>query len=144
MRAARLPSAWLRCGLPGSRQPASPHHRQAVLSADFPPVSRTQLGDMGWFRRAKSVESRGVLPRPAGVNRYPPKRRWPMVWLAIFGGIVVASIAAAAWYDRRQRRRGVRVGVSRGDIEQQESLSPYSWALPGEGQRNPFRPPGSP
>jgi len=67
-----------------------------------------------------------------------------MVWLAIFGGIVVASIAAAAWYDRRQRRRGVRVGVSRGDIEQQEALSPYSRALPGEGQRNPFRPPGSP
>ena len=63
-----------------------------------------------------------------------------MAWLAIFGGIVVASIAAAAWYDHRARRRGVRVGVSRTDIEQKESVSPYNRVLPGEGQRAPYRP----
>ena len=67
-----------------------------------------------------------------------------MTWLAVFGGIVVACIAAAAWYDNRERRRGVRVGVSRADIEQEEALSPYSRVLPGGlcGVRWPS--PGSP
>jgi hypothetical protein len=67
-----------------------------------------------------------------------------MTWLAVFGGIVVASVAAAAWYDNRQRRRGARAGVSRTDLEKGEALSPYTRALPGEGQRSPYRPPGNP
>jgi hypothetical protein len=67
-----------------------------------------------------------------------------MAWLAVFGGIVSACVAAAAWYDNRQSRRGARAGISRTDIEQQEALGFYSRALPGDGQRAPYRPPGSP
>ena len=67
-----------------------------------------------------------------------------MLWLAVFGAIVVASVGAAAWYDHQQRRRGVRTGVSRVAIEEREGLSPYSRSLPGEGQRNPYRPTGDP
>lgn len=62
-----------------------------------------------------------------------------MLWLAIVGGILVASIAAASWYDHRQRRRGVRTGISRYSIEQKEAMNPYG-ASPGEGRPKEDRP----
>ena len=50
-----------------------------------------------------------------------------MIAMAVLGGIAVVAIAAAAFYDRREQRRGWRTGVSRTDIERREARAWPSW-----------------
>ncbi len=38
-----------------------------------------------------------------------------MIFLVVVGSVIVVSLALAALYDHRARRRGWRVGVSAGD-----------------------------
>jgi hypothetical protein len=51
-----------------------------------------------------------------------------MIVLAFFGGVLVLMLAAAVFYDRRVRRRGLRPGPTR-DVAQGEGMSDF----PGMG-----------
>jgi len=35
-----------------------------------------------------------------------------MIFLAVVGGVIIIALGLAAWYDRRAKRRGWRVGAS--------------------------------
>jgi hypothetical protein len=48
-----------------------------------------------------------------------------MIVLAVIGGIFVVGLAAAALYDRRARRRGLRAGVSTRDVEIRQGTSDF-------------------
>jgi hypothetical protein len=48
-----------------------------------------------------------------------------MIVLAFFGGFLVLMLVAAAFYDRRVRRRGLRPGVRDSDIAEREGKPGY-------------------
>jgi hypothetical protein len=46
-----------------------------------------------------------------------------VIVLAFFGGVLVLVLAAAVFYDRRARRRGLRPGMSERDVAIREGTS---------------------
>jgi len=50
-----------------------------------------------------------------------------MIVLAFFGGIIVLALAAAVFYDRRTRRRGLRSGVSEREMMKRASENDRAW-----------------
>jgi len=55
-----------------------------------------------------------------------------MIILAVFAGVLVLMLAAAVFYDRRARRRGLRTGVSGRDVSIREGTSDQGQS-PGSG-----------
>jgi hypothetical protein len=50
-----------------------------------------------------------------------------MIVLAFFGGVLVLALAAAVFYDRRARRRGLRSGVSEREVNKHASETDRAW-----------------
>jgi hypothetical protein len=48
-----------------------------------------------------------------------------MIALAFFGAVLVLMLAAAVFYDRRVRRRGLPPGPTRGDVALGEGMSDF-------------------